>query len=53
MYVYSFHWISINSILNEFLLDKDKLLTDETTVDPEKFSCFIACTLKESGVVSL
>ncbi|XP_047361392.1 uncharacterized protein LOC124953684 [Vespa velutina] len=31
--------------------EKDKLLTDETSVDPEKLSCFIACTLKENGVL--
>ncbi|KAL2719253.1 general odorant-binding protein 72-like [Vespula squamosa] len=32
--------------------DKDKLLTDETSVDPEKFSCFIACTLKNNGALA-
>ncbi|XP_014604976.1 PREDICTED: uncharacterized protein LOC106787274 [Polistes canadensis] len=29
--------------------DKDKLLSDESTVDQGKLSCFIACTLKENG----
>ncbi|KAL2745766.1 general odorant-binding protein 56d-like [Vespula maculifrons] len=29
--------------------EKDKLLTDETSVDPEKLACFMACTLKENG----
>ncbi|XP_015182717.1 PREDICTED: uncharacterized protein LOC107069709 [Polistes dominula] len=31
--------------------DKDKLLSDESTVDQGKFSCLIACTLKDNGAL--
>lgn len=31
--------------------DKDKLLSDESTVDQGKLSCLLACTLKENGVL--
>ncbi|XP_043504712.1 uncharacterized protein LOC122525801 [Polistes fuscatus] len=43
--------ISLAKCLKESNLeaDKDKLLTDENTVDQGKLSCFIACTFKDNG----